>query len=128
MKVLLSWLREFAPIEGDPVELGEQMSDLGMAVESLSRLETGALTNPTWKTLGAYANALRCRPRLLLGRRGARPPGPGPRPGPELELVARPGHQPRPGGSRLRLRAGRHLLSLVTFAGIGAAYVCGLLQ
>ena len=35
MKVLLSWLQEFAPIEGDPVALGEQMSDLGMAVESI---------------------------------------------------------------------------------------------
>ena len=35
MRVLLSWLREFAPVEGDPVELGEQMSDLGMAVESI---------------------------------------------------------------------------------------------
>ena len=35
MKVLLSWLREFAPIEGDPVALGEQLSDLGMAVEEL---------------------------------------------------------------------------------------------
>jgi phenylalanyl-tRNA synthetase beta chain len=35
MRVLLSWLREFAPIEGDAVELGEQMSDLGMAVESI---------------------------------------------------------------------------------------------
>lgn len=35
MKVLLSWLRELAPIEGDPVWLGEQMTDLGMAVEAL---------------------------------------------------------------------------------------------
>ncbi len=35
MKVLLSWLREFAPIEGDPAELGEAMSALGMAVESM---------------------------------------------------------------------------------------------
>ena len=35
MKVLLSWLREFAPIEGDPVALGETMSDLGMAVEEM---------------------------------------------------------------------------------------------
>jgi phenylalanyl-tRNA synthetase beta chain len=41
MKVLLSWLREFAPIEGDPVVLGEQMSDLGMAVESMARLGDG---------------------------------------------------------------------------------------
>ena len=31
MKVLLSWLRDFAPFEGDPVALGEEMSDLGMA-------------------------------------------------------------------------------------------------
>ena len=39
MKVLLSWLREFAPIEGDPVELGNQMSDLGMAVEEMTIIE-----------------------------------------------------------------------------------------
>lgn len=37
MKVLLSWLREFAPLEGDPVALGEVMSDLGMAVEAIER-------------------------------------------------------------------------------------------
>lgn len=36
----------------------------GMAVESLSRLETGAHTNPTWKTLAAYAAAVGRRPRL----------------------------------------------------------------
>lgn len=37
MKVLLSWLREFAPdIEGDPVELGERLSALGLAVEEMS--------------------------------------------------------------------------------------------
>ncbi|HSL57368.1 MAG TPA: phenylalanine--tRNA ligase subunit beta [Acidimicrobiales bacterium] len=41
MKVLLSWLRELAPFEGDPVALGETMSDLGMAVESLERLGEG---------------------------------------------------------------------------------------
>jgi len=39
VKVLLSWLREFAPIEGDPVELGNHMSDLGMAVEEMTVLE-----------------------------------------------------------------------------------------
>ena len=38
MKVLLSWLREFAPFEGDPAALGEELSDLGMAVESLDRI------------------------------------------------------------------------------------------
>jgi len=37
MKVLLSWLKEFAPdIEGDPVDLGEKLSALGLAVESMS--------------------------------------------------------------------------------------------
>src|SRR3954469_6511087 len=41
MKVLLSWLRELAPFEGDPVLLGDQMSDLGMAVESIERLGQG---------------------------------------------------------------------------------------
>ncbi len=41
MKVLLSWLRDFAPIEGDPVALGEQLSDLGMAVERLDILGEG---------------------------------------------------------------------------------------
>lgn len=35
MKVLLSWLREFAPFEGDPDDLGATMTDLGMVVESI---------------------------------------------------------------------------------------------
>ncbi len=41
MKVLLSWLREFAPFEGDPVALGEELSDLGMAVEELEHVGRG---------------------------------------------------------------------------------------
>lgn len=41
VKVLLSWLRDFAPIEGDVVGIGEQLSDLGMAVESLDRVGEG---------------------------------------------------------------------------------------
>jgi phenylalanyl-tRNA synthetase beta chain len=41
MKVLQSWLREFAPIELDPDELGLVMSDLGMAVESMDRIGEG---------------------------------------------------------------------------------------
>ncbi|MFT5267593.1 MAG: phenylalanyl-tRNA synthetase beta chain [Acidimicrobiales bacterium] len=37
MKVLLSWLQEFAPdIAGDPVELGETLSGLGLAVEEMT--------------------------------------------------------------------------------------------
>jgi phenylalanyl-tRNA synthetase beta chain len=41
MKVLLSWLRDFAPIEGDPVAIGEQLSDLGTPVEELDRIGEG---------------------------------------------------------------------------------------
>jgi phenylalanyl-tRNA synthetase beta chain len=41
LKVLLSWIREFAPVEGDPATLGEAMSDLGMAVESIDLLGRG---------------------------------------------------------------------------------------
>ena len=41
MKVLLSWLRDFAPIEGDPVELGLILGDLGMAVEEMDRIGEG---------------------------------------------------------------------------------------
>ncbi|MDH4364929.1 MAG: hypothetical protein OEY70_12710, partial [Acidimicrobiia bacterium] len=33
MKVLLSWMRRFAPIKGDPAELAAAMTDLGMVVE-----------------------------------------------------------------------------------------------
>jgi DNA-binding XRE family transcriptional regulator len=38
----------------------------GLAVETLSRLETGALVNPTWQTLARYAAALGRCVRLTL--------------------------------------------------------------
>ncbi len=42
MKVLLSWLQEFAPdIDGDPEHLGEVLSDLGLAVEELTHVGRG---------------------------------------------------------------------------------------
>ena len=42
MKVLLSWLREFAPdIGGDPQDLAETLSNLGLAVEELSHIGQG---------------------------------------------------------------------------------------
>ncbi len=41
MRVLLSWLNEMAPFGDDHVALGEQMSDLGMAVESTSFVGEG---------------------------------------------------------------------------------------
>jgi len=42
MKVLLSWLREYAPdIEGDPFALGDLMSDLGLTCEEVRLLGGG---------------------------------------------------------------------------------------
>ncbi len=41
MRVLLSWLREFAPIEGEPTFIADQLSDLGLAVEELSAVGEG---------------------------------------------------------------------------------------
>jgi phenylalanyl-tRNA synthetase beta chain len=41
MLVPLSWLRDFAPFEGDPVALGETFDDLGMVVEGLERVGEG---------------------------------------------------------------------------------------
>ncbi len=42
MKVLLSWLREFAPdIDGRPEDLAEVLADLGLAVEEISHLGGG---------------------------------------------------------------------------------------
>ena len=41
MRVPLSWLRDFAPFEGDPVALGETFDDLGMVVEGIERIGGG---------------------------------------------------------------------------------------
>ncbi len=41
MKVLLSWLREFAPIEGDADQIAEQLTELGMELESVTRIGQG---------------------------------------------------------------------------------------
>jgi phenylalanyl-tRNA synthetase beta chain len=60
MKVLLSWLREFAPFpDDDPVALGDVMSDLGMAVESIERIGEGldGIVVARVLELGAHPNA-----------------------------------------------------------------------
>ena len=44
--------------------LADIASRTGLAVETLSRLETGAIVNPTWQTLGKYAVAVGRRIRL----------------------------------------------------------------
>ncbi|HEX2039390.1 MAG TPA: hypothetical protein VHF47_06615, partial [Acidimicrobiales bacterium] len=41
MRVPLSWLRDFAPFEGDPIALGETFDDLGMVVEAVEHIGGG---------------------------------------------------------------------------------------
>src|SRR5438552_1916963 len=72
--VLRDYIRQLkAARESARVTLAELSARSGLAVETLSRLETGALTNPTWKTLGVYAAALGLRPRLVLDSQGQEP-------------------------------------------------------
>jgi ribosome-binding protein aMBF1 (putative translation factor) len=63
--VLRDYLGQLKQVrEAAGLTLAELSTRTGLAVETLSRLETGALTNPTWKTLGVYAAALGRQPRL----------------------------------------------------------------
>ncbi|HEY1633960.1 MAG TPA: hypothetical protein VGF64_04325, partial [Acidimicrobiales bacterium] len=41
MRVPLSWLRDFAPIEADPADVGETLDDLGLVVEDIERVGEG---------------------------------------------------------------------------------------
>ncbi len=50
--------------EAAGLTLADVSTRSGLAIESLSRLETGSQTNPTWKTLGLYAAAVGLRPCL----------------------------------------------------------------
>jgi len=65
--------------EAAGLTLADLSARTGMAIESLSRLETGAQTNPTWKTLGTYAKALDHRPLLALETAAPQPGRPRPR-------------------------------------------------
>jgi DNA-binding XRE family transcriptional regulator len=63
--VLRNYIRQLKEArESSGLTLADVAARSGLAVESLSRLETGALTNPTWKTLGTYAAAVGRRPYL----------------------------------------------------------------
>src|SRR5947209_8379299 len=65
--VLREYIRQLKEArETAGLTLADVSARTGMAVEYLSRLETGAQTNPTWKTLGSYAKALGRRPQLAL--------------------------------------------------------------
>jgi ribosome-binding protein aMBF1 (putative translation factor) len=63
-------LKEARELAG--LTLADISSRTGMAVEYLSRLETGAQTNPTWKTLATYASAVGCQPQLFAIEAGSR--------------------------------------------------------
>jgi len=67
--VLRSYVAELRSIRQ---ELGLTLADIaaktGLALETLSRLETGNIVNPTWQTLGKYALAVGCRPKLEVER------------------------------------------------------------
>ena len=41
MLVPLSWLRDFAPFEGDPADLARTFDELGMVVEGITRVGEG---------------------------------------------------------------------------------------
>src|SRR4051812_31012547 len=65
--VLREFIRQLKEArESGGMTLADISSRTGLAVESLSRLETGAQTNPTWKTLGLYASALGRKPGIKL--------------------------------------------------------------
>jgi ribosome-binding protein aMBF1 (putative translation factor) len=63
LRAYIQQLKEAREAAG--LTLADVSARTGMAVESLSRLETGAQTNPTWKTLGQYALAVGRRPHLI---------------------------------------------------------------
>jgi len=41
MRVPLSWLRDFAPVDGEPADLAATLSDLGLVVEGMERVGEG---------------------------------------------------------------------------------------
>jgi ribosome-binding protein aMBF1 (putative translation factor) len=62
LRAYIQQLKEAREAAG--LTLADISARTGMAVESLSRLESGAQTNPTWKSLGLYAKAVGRQPRL----------------------------------------------------------------
>lgn len=72
-------LKEARELAG--LTLADVAARTGMAVEYLSRLETGAQTNPTWKTLATVALAVGRQPQLSAIAADARTAAPTKRPG-----------------------------------------------
>ena len=61
MKVLLSWMQEFAPIDGDPEELAAALTEIGLVVEEVST------TGHTWDGI-VVAKVLDLRPHPKADR------------------------------------------------------------
>jgi DNA-binding XRE family transcriptional regulator len=53
--------------EAAGLTLAQLADKTGLATETLCRLETGQVTNPTWKTLGLYAAAVGRKLTLSAG-------------------------------------------------------------
>jgi DNA-binding XRE family transcriptional regulator len=53
--------------EAAGLTLAQVAEKTGLAAETLCRLETGAVTNPTWQTLGRYAAAVGRKLSLSAG-------------------------------------------------------------
>jgi len=64
--VLRAYIQELKQArEAAGLTLADVSQRTAIAVESLSRLETGAQTNPKWRTLGLYAAAVGRQPRVI---------------------------------------------------------------
>ena len=64
LRAFIAQLKEAREAAG--LTLADVAKQTRLTVEYLSRLETGAQTNPTWKTLGSYAVAVGKNMRLAL--------------------------------------------------------------
>lgn len=73
MRVPLSWLRDFAPFDLDPVALGETFDDLGMVVEGLERIGHGLADVVVARVLDVRAHPKADRVRITEVDAGAGP-------------------------------------------------------
>ena len=64
---------QWRPCRIEAAPLKEVAECSGLALETLSRLETGTLTNPTWQTLTTYASALGHSVDLVVKESAATP-------------------------------------------------------
>src|SRR4051794_38730170 len=75
MLVPLSWLRDFAPFDLDPVTLGETFDDLGMVVEGITMVGEGpgAVVVPRGSSLEPIGGADKIRKVMVAAGDPANP-------------------------------------------------------